>query len=132
MMHLALVFAAAASPAWECPKTLKTLQSLRDVPAGWQPFLDTTNTRHHLEQVAFYDGSPKDLAMLKPDNGDSDELPVWTFTRSGGRAIWQVCVYTQTAVSLARQVPDKITRCRVDRPKPQDDLVVTCVEGALK
>ena len=120
------LFVIAAAVSWDCPKTFKTIQSLRDVPAGWQPFIDTTNTRHRLDAVAFYDGSPKDLATLKPDNGDSNEPPVWTFTRSGGRAIWQVCGYTQTAVTLARQLPDTIKGCHVDRDKKTEEISVSC------
>jgi hypothetical protein len=126
MIAMVLVF-AAATPSDDCPKTLKTVQSMRDVPAGWHPFIDTTNTRHVLEQVAFYDGSPKDLAALKPDNGDTDEDPVWTFgARAAGRAIWQVCAYSQTAVTLARAIPDTVKKCRIEKKKPEDGLHVVC------
>jgi hypothetical protein len=125
-MLLALLFAAAPAPApkWACPDTIKTAQSMRDVPAGWTPFIDTVNTRHRLERVDFYDGNPKELADLAPDNADSGQPPVWTFTRTPGHSIYQVCSYTQTAVRMVRPIPDDIKSCSA---RPSDNtIIVSC------
>ncbi|HTL12638.1 MAG TPA: STY0301 family protein [Bdellovibrionota bacterium] len=117
--------AAAARPSVDCPDRIETAQSLKSAVSPWQTFEDP-NTVNYLSMVDYYDGEPKGMAQLVPDNEDSLHDPVWTF--SGDREIWQVCRYTNTQVSLTKKLPKGIKKCSVkySKEKPPEVASIVC------
>ena len=126
---LLAIFLSAASFAHPCPDRLETHQTLKKQIIGWEPFFDP-NALQLLESVDFYDGPPKQMAQLVPDNSDSKNDPSWTFApREGQKAadIWQVCRYTNTKVSLERRLPPGTKKCSITYSKtvtPHVDAIV--------
>jgi hypothetical protein len=134
-LPLLLVICACAAQAAEspCPMKIETGQELAQIPKGWELFSDP-NGKHVLSAVSFYEGHPKEMADLAPDNeGAADGTPrVWTFPqgKSGkkGAAIWQVCRYTNTRLTLTRKIEADTKSCRVKTSKDvtPEVLSITC------
>jgi hypothetical protein len=116
IMGIGVMLCASAVGAadYNCPAKIETDQHGKKIPVGWQTFIDPANQAHTFQGVRFYDGEPKGMANLKPENGDANQSPVWTFgARQSGRSIWEVCVYSDTSVMLSKKIPDTIKNCRV-------------------
>lgn len=108
-----------------CPASVAVTQRAQGVPADWRTFADRVNTPTRLTRVAFYDGPPEQMASLMPDNPNGD--PQWNFAApTKERRIWQVCIYSNTTVQLARALPPEITVCRVTPEGPGVIYAVLC------
>ena len=121
---LGTIILAAPSLAFEaqCPETIYTNQKLASPVAGWDEFsrdpwgtagssaAGTLRSRSGFSHIEIYDGAPKDLADLIPDN----ELDTWTLgnPKERQRPQFMSCVYDGTYIRLIRQLPDSVTRCR--------------------
>jgi len=109
---------------FSCPtKQVKTKQSIVQQSSGWKVFQDP-NDIHILKSVDFYDGTPKKMIQLAPDNADSGQDPVWSFGQK--HEIWQVCRYTNTKVSLTKKLSPGLKSCAVKYSKsvsPQIDSI---------
>ena len=94
----------------KCPLAVETKQSIQTTPVGWSVVQSTTPSR--LTRVAIFDGPPREEASLKPDNGDTDEAPVWTLSPDNPRGYWLVCYYDDTNIALSKRLPGKVSSCR--------------------
>lgn len=103
-----------------CPPKLETNQVLAKNISSWKTFQDS-NDVHILQSVDFYDGDPKEMAQLAPDNADSKNDPVWTFGVKS--EIWQVCRYTNTKISLTKNLGRSFKSCAVKFNKKIDSQV---------
>ena len=115
---------------FSCPATVVTKQELQKPVTGWTAWVSPTPVeRSLLLRIDFYDGHPSQRALLKPDNGDTSEDPLWTFVPREGQKkteIWQACVYAQTRVTLIRELPCGLKECKVAYNRtirPQIDAV---------
>jgi hypothetical protein len=101
-----------------CPESITTDQQLSQPASGWEPFArdpwgtagkPPVPTRSGFSHIEIYDGAPKELADLVPDN----ERDTWTFEKPGDRKrpLFMACVYDSTYVRLVRQLPPKVTQC---------------------
>lgn len=117
---LSLNLFAKESP---CPQKMESNQVIAKNISGWKTFQDS-NDIHILKSVDFYDGNPKEMAQLAPDNADSKNDPAWTF---GSKSeIWQVCRYTNTKISLTKNLGRNLKNCSVKFNKnitPQVDSI---------
>lgn len=107
-----------------CPNKIKTVQSLGQQLKGWKKHQDSSMV-NVLRAVDYYDGPPAEGAQLVPDNGDSLKDPKWTFSQ---KEIWQVCLYTNTTMTLTKKLPKGTKSCQVIFNKevsPQIDSI-TC------
>jgi len=93
-----------------CPETIEVTQSIKHTPKGWS--VDYEHRPHYLTTISVSDGHPSELAILKPDNGDSDELAYWTLDPHNTRPYWVTCSYLGTSAVLQKQLPQNISGCR--------------------
>jgi hypothetical protein len=113
----------AAKPA--CPDSINTKQSLKNKVQEWLEFRSEDGTI--LKSIEFYDGNPFKKIHLAPDNAEKGASEqVWTFQKN--QEIWQLCRYTNTNITLTKQMPAGLKTCTVKNsatvsPKVDD---VTC------
>ena len=103
-LSLALVSSAKAS-SFTCPPTLETAATPGGQPQSFK-----------FRYVSFFDGDPKDLADLAPDDGpDPTKLEQrWQFTRTKERPIIMICRYHGTDRTIQMEVPPEIKECRLE------------------
>lgn len=102
------VFAAKV----ECPAGLMTTQIMLGKVEGWDAYIDELNSRHSLEGITFFDGHPKEMASLAPDNENTqDHKLTWTFGPK--QEIWLVCKYKNTKVALIKKLAKDVKSCTV-------------------
>ena len=114
MVLLAIVAAALATGEdIRCPDRISTAQTLSQTPSGWTNQTDATP--NILAGVTFYDGPPKDLASLAPDetHAKGKVLASWDLTPNPGRQYWLTCGYSGTRITLARPLPKELRTCVV-------------------
>lgn len=98
---LLTTLALAASLQFDCPATIETRQQLLTPQQGWQAFTRDDDGKpgetlsHRLDNLALFDGDPAELAQLKPDNGDNDEIDYWSqLDSSRAPSIWSAAIRT--------------------------------------
>lgn len=96
-----------------CPPAIGPDQSLTESPAGWRAWTDNRNAPSVWENVEFYSGPPEQGAALVPNNDGAREPPSWAWGAKPSHPIWQVCVYSDTTVKLARPLPPGLKGCRL-------------------
>jgi hypothetical protein len=117
----------AATPAlafeFQCPETIMTRQIASAPPGGWSPFVrdpwgnagnpDSVAVKSTFSKIELYDGEPKEIADLKPDN----DVDTWTFGKpqAGDRPTFMACVYGDTHARLVRELPKGIKKCRASK-----------------
>jgi hypothetical protein len=114
ILLLAVLGAALASAEdIHCPERISTKQTLAQAVPGWADQMDATPNL--LAGVTFYDGPPKDLASLVPDETHvkGKVLATWDLTPNSGRQYWLACGYAGTRVTLARALPKELRTCTV-------------------
>ena len=95
-----------------CPRTIAVTQTPGAPPAGFEAVVSDRPVR--LAGLTIFDGPPKELGSLEPDNGDSGQpFSVWTLSVDKKRGLWVSCVYSGTTIVLQHRLPDTITSCRV-------------------
>lgn len=107
---------AQAGSVLECPATIEVKESLQSaLPEGWiaqdsetrmAVFGDAAAALRNLGGMTLYSGNPKEGASLAPDededNGEGGQA-VWRFAE--GDAIWLLCWYRDTGMTLAKPLP---------------------------
>ena len=126
LFAVALLGAAAANPAVDCPRTIAVEQKPVAPPAGWSVADDSLP--HRLAGVTFFDGPPKELASLVYDDSATagkEWTGIWHFAPNP-RGFWITCAYSGTSVVLSRRLPTTIRVCRVtyeeERAGPVGDI----------
>jgi hypothetical protein len=110
-VNLAVVLAAAEDV--RCPERISTTQTLAQAVPGWTNQMDAAPNL--LAGVTFYDGPPKELASLAPDEtrAKGKLLASWELIPNPGRQYWLACGYSGTRVTLARLLPKEVRACTV-------------------
>jgi hypothetical protein len=108
-----LAAALAAAADVRCPERISTTQTLAQAVPGWTNQMDATPNL--LAGVTFYDGPPKDLASLAPDetHAKGKVLANWDLPPTPGGQYWLVCSYSGTHITLARPLPKELRSCTV-------------------
>jgi hypothetical protein len=108
-----LVVASAAADEIRCPDRIATTQSLAQATPGWTDQVDQTS--NILAGVTFFEGPPKEMASLAPDESHVKGKVVasFTLTLGAGSQYWLVCGYAGTRVNLARALPKELRTCTV-------------------
>jgi hypothetical protein len=72
-------------------------------------------TPNLLAGVTFYDGPPKDMASLVPDETHvkGKVLASWDLTPNPGRQYWLACGYSGTRLTLTRPLAKELRSCTV-------------------
>jgi len=108
-----LVATVAAAEDIRCPERISTTQALSQAAPGWAADID--RTPNILAGVTFFEGPPKDMASLAPDESHVKGKLVasWDLTPSAGSQYWLACRYSGTRVTLARALPKELRSCSV-------------------
>jgi hypothetical protein len=102
---LAASAVAAQAEPFTCPAAVET-----DTTAGGMP------QSFKFRYVSFFDGDPKELADLAPEEGpDPKKLQQrWELVRSKDRPIVMICRYHGTDKTVQREVPLSIKACKLE------------------
>lgn len=105
----------------QCPEVLTVHSSAHEIPKGWHMWdkaEEGKNAVKKLSGVGLYEGHPGENYHLAPDNADSKEnFSVWTFSPFGEKRkvpIWVACQYEDTQVRIAKSLPTRIIKCRME------------------
>jgi len=102
-----------------CPEKIITTQTLAKQESSWQEFVRPIslsgvdeNNWSRLSRISLYDGDPKDIAELKPDD-ESAQKSAWSFTEPSlaNRPIYVSCVYSSTRIEFIKALPLNIKKC---------------------
>jgi len=102
-----------------CPMKVEVRQALAAPQPGWTAGLDKLPTE--AAGVSVFEGLPEEMADLVPDDGKDaadTRSDIWNLPQSD-RGYWLVCRYSNTTVTLARQLPATVTRCEAVYEKQQ-------------
>ena len=99
-----ITFEASAATT-DCPKAIKTTQSLQGKMDNWDAF--NSNAPHNLSRVTFYSMHPKENASLAPDSTNKNQA-IWNFNEP---EIWMACEYLNTSVQVIQKLPNTIKKC---------------------
>jgi len=108
-----LVVTLAAADEIRCPDRISTTQSLSQAAPGWTNQVD--QTPNILAGVTFFEGPPKEMASLAPDESHvkGRVLASFALTPGAGSEYWLVCRYAGTRVNVARALPKELRMCTV-------------------
>ena len=105
----------------QCPEKIKVYTKVQEIPKGWHSWdvaAEGKNALKHLVSIGVYDGHPGGKVHLAPDNADSkDAFLIWNFASFGKdrkTPIWISCQYEDTAMLIARNLPTRISKCRME------------------
>lgn len=103
ILMLLIPFGASSSPV-HCP--------LQVTPPSTAA---SKNTSHYLDSIEVFDGPPRDLASLVPDEEASPGRPLarWIFASQRRRSLWLVCGYNGTDHKIKHELPNTIKQCEV-------------------
>lgn len=111
---MALPCIANAAETDICPAAIQTQQDAKQVP---YPFRAVEIKRESpLMGLTFFDGDPKELASLAPDeekHAGGLIVSTWTFPPGNPRGITTQCLYEGTRIVLERALDSAITSCQV-------------------
>jgi len=102
-----------------CLMKVEVKQALAAPPSGWTAGLDKLPTE--AAGISVFEGPPEEMADLVPDDGKDaadTRSDIWNLPQSE-RGYWLVCHYSNTTVTLARQLPATVTRCEAVYEKRQ-------------
>jgi hypothetical protein len=118
MMRLHLIAAAclatlAASPAlateeFTCPKSIEVAETPTAV-TGWTG--EAGKTTHDFRHVSFFDGDPKDMVDLAPDEQVTGKSLKQTWQLETEAGITVVCRYHDSAATFTAKLPTGIKSC---------------------
>lgn len=118
-----LILSIASSSAFaveiKCPREIFTSQSLAEPIAGWEEFVrpsgvDPAPKSSYIERIDIYDGDPKEIVQLKPDDENATNQ-TWSFSEPApaGRPIYMSCVYLGTRIQVIKALPLNFKECTV-------------------
>jgi hypothetical protein len=96
-----------------CPLTIAVEQKASSPTADWTVTYSKYPTE--LAQVTIFNGPPKELASLVPDDekkSKTEMIQTWELPKDA-RGYWLQCDYANTTAGIYRQLPATATRCRV-------------------
>jgi len=110
------ILALPAQAAGLCPDRINvTGGSVADKPEGFTVWKNP-NVYHWLNGLSIYDGHPRELASLIPDDPEKDEQ-VWTLQENNPRGYWLECWYGNTHLRLIKELPENTVRCSTFQAK---------------
>lgn len=113
LFAVSLATTAVIAEDVRCPERVPTTQTVSQSTSGWTVQMDAAPNL--LAGVTFYDGPPKELASLAPDESHvkGKLIASWDLTPNPGREYWLACRYSGTRIALARPLPKELRSCTV-------------------
>jgi hypothetical protein len=117
-----LVATQAYAGEYKCPEKITTTGTQVVAVAGFEGW-DDPQVPAFVTGINLYDGHPKGMAQLKPDNAEDPnegDGSVWTLPDSPS-GFWMVCTYSDTNARVTRQIDSGEKFCAVkDIRGPED------------
>ena len=100
-----LLAAPVSASSLSCPETI-------DAGISTAGTTDSFKFRY----VSFFDGDPREMADLAPEEGPNPKVleQRWQFSRAPGRPIVMVCRYHGTDRTQTQEVPSDVQECRLE------------------
>lgn len=115
LVHLYSPLCQAQNSVPACPPTLNETPPATPPNTRWESMIYPGRTQPRLESMMLFDGHPREMASLVPDEDQSSSrgtTSIWHFQRTDPqRGIWVACVYTNTNAILTARLPDKLRQC---------------------
>ena len=99
---------AFAADGFTCPALIKVAETPTPVD-GWTA--DAGTTTHDFRHVSFFDGDPKDMVDLAPDEKVSGKKLTQTWELKTEAGITVVCRYHDSAATFTAKLPKGIAAC---------------------
>ena len=118
---LGLSARVAAASEYQCPPSIKTVQSIEQTPRQWQAQPERFNPVTVFDQIAIFDGPPEQGASRMPDNAESDgrEPTRWAIEPDSKRGNYVACLYRRTLMILVQKVDPSMSSCQVATQDPR-------------
>jgi hypothetical protein len=104
-----------------CPGKIVTSQKLMERAPGWKEFVRPDGGAKprrwsRVSRIDLYDGDPKEIAQLKPDDEDAKE-DSWSFNAPSPpeRPLYMACVYFDTRIQFIKALPLNVRKCTSSR-----------------
>jgi hypothetical protein len=99
---------AVAADDFTCPKAIEVAETPTAV-SGWTA--EPGKTTHDLRHVSFFDGDPKDMVDLAPDEKVDGKNLTQTWQLETEAGITVVCRYHDSAATFTAKLPAGIKSC---------------------
>lgn len=102
---------AARAATVTCPESIEVTPTLSSPAAPWT--VEASTRRVYLQRVDMYDGHPKAMASLKPDEKNTSTIHEvrWEFDKPRDYTVWAACGYSDTTALLVMPLSDAVARC---------------------
>jgi hypothetical protein len=113
---LASAQALAAKEVIKCPDRIALEETAKSAYPSWEVTIDKGKSDFFFEAIYLFDGHPRDMASLKPD--EETETPArivgtWHLPKAEpDRGYWVGCAYSNSMTLLAKRLPDTVSICR--------------------
>lgn len=124
------VVAFAEKLSVECPPTIETNESAKDVGDSWRLEQDLGKRGKFLDSISIYSGPPKEMATLVPDKTtqkSKKRKSVWSFSNQSNDQYWVACTYTNSSLLLTKPLPKGTKKCELS-----ESLLATGVKLAVE
>lgn len=102
-----------------CPSPVHIEERLK-APTGWTLSIGSKDRK--AQSISLFSGSPKELGLLKPYNGDEQSAFYYWTELDAKRPLWMSCEYGG-ASALSRAIPRGLTFCEADYA---EEVVLRC------
>lgn len=108
--------ALAKSLVIQCPDPIALKEVAKSTHPKWEVTADKGKIAVSFESILLYDGHPREMASLKPD--DESETPgrlvaTWNLPKAEpDRGYWVGCAYRNSMTLLTKRLPDTVSTCR--------------------
>jgi hypothetical protein len=111
--------ACALAKEYKCPERMDVTHAETAPVAGFELWKDP-QAKVILENISLYDGHPREMAPLKPDNGDDlkARTSLWTLF-DNPRGFWMVCQYANTDIRWIKRLDNPKKSCATQEKKSQ-------------
>ena len=108
--------AMAASVVIECPARITVEEIAKATYPSWEVTADKGKVDVHLQSMLLYDGHPREMASLVPNNTKEAHgllIATWRLAKTEtDRGYWVGCAYRNSMTLLAKRLPDAVSSCR--------------------
>lgn len=117
------------SVKFECLPVIDTRQNVVTLAPYFTVYTDKSRLKNHLVGITLFEGHPREMASLKPDNGDEKGPWFWTLDPKSPYTYFMLCEYSSTVVTMIKGLPSGFTTCRTMH-KDEDVIGLSCARSS--
>ncbi|MDB5823448.1 MAG: hypothetical protein JWR21_2152 [Herminiimonas sp.] len=111
----------AAQVVVKCPERIALEEVAKSDYPSWEVTADKGKVGFFLESIQLYDGHPREMASLRPDEEIEPHgrlAATWHLPKAEpDRGYWVGCAYRNSMTLLAKRLPDTVSVCRYTQKK---------------